>query len=68
MYDAVAIARIIRVVADAPKRMSRFGIIAYYPDSILSITRAYYEYIKLKSKQNFPPNEDEIILHAARLS
>lgn len=66
--DAVAIIRIIRAVADAPKRMARFGIIAYYPDSILSITRAYYEYIKLKSKQNFFPNEDEIILHAARCS
>lgn len=66
--DAVAISRIIRAVADAPKRMARFGIIAYYPDSVLSITRAYYEYIKLKSKQNFFPNEDEIILHAARCS
>jgi hypothetical protein len=41
--DATSIARIIRSVADAPKRMSRFGIIGYNSDSILSITRAYYQ-------------------------
>ncbi len=66
--DAIAIARVIRAVAGAPKRMARFGIIGYDSDSVLSITRAYYWYIKLKSKQNFFPNEDEIILHAARCS
>lgn len=48
--------------------MARFGIIGYDSDSVLSITRAYYWYIKLKSKQNFFSNEDEIILHAARCS
>lgn len=61
--DAVAIARIIRAVADAPKRIARFGIIAYDSDSILSITRAYYRYITLNHHLT---NEDEIILHAAR--
>lgn len=61
--DAVAIAGIIRAVASAPKRMARFGIIAYDSGSILSITRAYYLYITLN--HNFP-NEDEIILHSAR--
>lgn len=66
--DAVEIARTIRAVADSPKRMARFGIIGYDSDSVLSITRAYYRYIKLKSKQNFFPNEDEVILHAARCS
>lgn len=66
--DAIAIARVIRAVAGAPKRMARFGIIGYDSDSVLSITRAYYWYIKLKSKQNFFSNEDEIILHAARCS
>nr|DAQ85706.1 MAG TPA: Replication associated protein [Microviridae sp.] len=66
--DFVAIIRIIRSVASAPQRMARFGIINYDSDSILSITRAYYNYIKLKSKQNFYPNEDEIILHATRRS
>lgn len=63
--DSVAIARIIRVVADAPKRIARFGLIAYDSDSILSITRSYYRYIILNHKL---PNEDKIILHAARCS
>ena len=61
--DAVAIARIIRAVADAPKRMARFGIIDYDSDSILSIVRAYYQYLTLNHHLT---NEDEIILHNAR--
>lgn len=61
--DAVAIARIIRSVASAPKRMARFGIIGYDSDSILSITRAYYQYLTLNHHLT---NEDEIILHNAR--
>ena len=61
--DAVAIARIIRAVADAPKRIARFGIIGYDSDSILSISRAYYQYLTLNHHLT---NEDEIILHNAR--
>lgn len=61
--DAVAIARIIRAVSSAPKRIARFGIIGYDSDSILSITRAYYRYITLNHRLT---NEDEIILHTAR--
>lgn len=61
--DAVAIVRIIRAVADAPKRIARFGIIGYDSDSILSITRAYYQYLTLN---HHLINEDEIILHNAR--
>lgn len=61
--DAVAIARIIRAVASAPKRMARFGIIDYDSDSILSIVRAYYQYLTLNHHLT---NEDEIILHNAR--
>lgn len=61
--DAVAIARIIRAVSSAPKRMARFGIIGYDSDSILSITRAYYQYLTLNHHLT---NEDEIILHNAR--
>lgn len=61
--DAVAIARIIRAVASAPKRMARFGIIDYDSDSILSITRAYHQYLTLNHHLT---NEDEIILHNAR--
>lgn len=64
--DAIAIARIIRAVADAPKRIARFGIVAYDSDSVLSITRAYYKYLMLTN--NDLTNEDEIILHAARCS
>ena len=61
--DATAIARIIRAVASAPKRIARFGIIDYNSDSILSIVRAYYRYITLN---HCLTNEDEIILHNAR--
>ena len=61
--DAFAIARIIRAVADAPKRMARFGIIGYDSDSTLSIVRAYYQYLTLNHHLT---NEDEIILHNAR--
>lgn len=61
--DAVAIARIIRSVASAPKRIARFGIIDYDSDSILSIVRAYYQYLTLNHHLT---NEDEIILHNAR--
>ena len=61
--DATAIARIIRADASAPKRIVRFGIIDYNSDSILSIVRAYYQYITLNHHLT---NEDEIILHNAR--
>ena len=61
--DAIAIAGIIRAVADAPKRIARFGIIDYDSDSILSIVRAYYQYFTLNHHLT---NEDEIILHNAR--
>lgn len=61
--DAVAIARIIRAVADAPKRIARFGIIDYDSGSILSIVRAYYQYFTLNHHLT---NEDEIILHNVR--
>lgn len=61
--DAIAIARIIRAVADAPKRIARFGIIDYDSGSILSIVRAYYKYITLN---HILTDEDKIVLHAAR--
>lgn len=61
--DAVAIARIIRAVASAPKRMARFGIVDYDSDSILSIVRAYYRYIALN---HILTDEDKIVLHSAR--
>lgn len=61
--DAVAIARIIRAVASAPKRTARFGIVDYDSDSILSIVRAYYRYITLN---HILTDEDKIVLHSAR--
>lgn len=61
--DTAAIARIIHAVASAPERMIRFGIIDYDSDSILSITRAYYQYLTLNHHLT---NEDEIILHNVR--
>ena len=61
--DAVAIARIIRAVASAPKRMARFGFVDYDSDSILSIVRAYYRYIALN---HILTDEDKIVLHSAR--
>lgn len=61
--DAVTIARIIRAVASAPKRMARFGIIDYDSNSILSIVRAYYKYITLN---HILTDDDKIVLHNAR--
>ena len=61
--DAVAICRVIHAVSSAPKRIARFGIIDYDSDSILSIVRAYYQYLTLNHHLT---NEDEIILHNAR--
>lgn len=61
--DSVAIARIIRAVAGVPQRISRFGIIDYSLDSVLSITRAYYEYLTVN---HILKDEDKIILHECR--
>lgn len=61
--DAVAIARIVRAVADAPKRIARFGIVDYDSRSILSIVRAYYKYITLN---HILTDDDKIVLHNAR--
>lgn len=61
--DSVAIARIIRAVATVPQRISRFGIIDYDVDSILSITRSYYKYLTINS---ILKDEDKIILHECR--
>ena len=61
--DAFAIARVIRSVATAPQRMCRYGIMKYDPDSILSITRAYYKYLQVNS---ILTDEDKVLLHNAR--
>lgn len=61
--DAVAIYRVIHAVSSAPKRIARFGIVDYDSDSILSIVRAYYQYITLN---HILTDDDKIVLHNAR--
>ena len=61
--DSIAIARILRAVHSTPKRIAKFGFIAYKQDSILSLVRTYYQYLKI---QNILTDDDKIILHASR--
>lgn len=61
--DSVAIARILRAVHSTPTRIARFGFISYEQDSVLSLVRAYYRYLKCNP---ILTDDDKIILHAAR--
>ena len=61
--DSFAIARILRAVHSTPARIARFGFVDYEQDSILSLVRAYYQYLKCNS---ILTDDDKIILHAAR--
>lgn len=61
--DGVAIARILRAVHSTPKRISRFGFVDYKQDSILSLVRVYYQYLKVSP---ILTDDDKIILHASR--
>ena len=61
--DCTAIARILRAVHSTPKRIAKFGFIDYKQDSILSLVRTYYQYLKLNS---ILTDDDKIILHASR--
>lgn len=61
--DSTAIARILCAVHRTPKRIARFGFIDYKQDSVLSLVRAYYEYLKVNS---ILTDDDKIILHASR--
>lgn len=61
--DSVAITRILRAVHSTPKRISRFGFIDYDQNSVLSLVRAYYKYLKVNS---ILTDDDKIILHSAR--
>lgn len=61
--DSVAIARILRAVHRTPQRIARFGLIDYNQDSVLSLVRAYYQYLKSTS---ILTDDDKIILHNAR--
>lgn len=61
--DAIAIARILRAVHRTPQRIAKFGFIDYNQDSVLSLVRTYYKYLKV---QNILTDDDKIILHASR--
>ena len=61
--DSTTIARILFAVHRTPQRIARFGFIAYDQDSVLSLVRTYYEYLKINSVLT---DDDKIILHASR--
>lgn len=61
--DSVAIARILRAVHRTPQRIAKFGFIDYKQDSVLSLVRTYYQYLKVNS---ILTDDDKIILHSAR--
>lgn len=61
--DSTAIARVLRAVHSTPKRIAKFGFIDYNQDSILSLARTYYQYLKVNS---ILTDDDKIILHASR--
>lgn len=61
--DSVAIARILLAVHRTPQRIARFGFVDYRQGSILSLVRAYYDYLKVN---NILTDDDKIILHASR--
>lgn len=61
--DSTAIIRILRAVHSTPARIARFGFIDYEQGSVLSLVRAYYQYLKVNSILS---DNDKIILHSAR--
>lgn len=61
--DGTAIARILCAVHRTPQRIAGFGFVDYKQDSILSLVRAYYQYLKVNS---ILTDDDKIILHASR--
>lgn len=61
--DSVAIARILLAVHRTPQRIAKFGFVDYKQDSILSLVRIYYQYLKVNS---ILTDDDKIILHASR--
>lgn len=61
--DSTSIARILCAVHSTPKRIARFGFVDYKQDSILSLVRTYYQYLKVNS---ILTDDDKIILHASR--
>lgn len=62
--DSVAIARVLLAVHSTPKRIAKYGFIDYKQDSVLSLVRAYYQYLKVNPI--LTDDDDKIILHSAR--
>lgn len=61
--DSVAIARILLAVHRTPQRIAKFGFIDYKQDSVLSLVRTYYQYLKVNP---ILTDDDKIVLHSAR--
>jgi hypothetical protein len=61
--DSIAIARVLRAVHSTPKRIGKYGFISYEQNSVLSLVRTYYQYLKANS---ILTDDDKIILHSAR--
>ena len=61
--DSTSIARILLAVHRTPQRIARSGFIDYRQDSVLSLVRAYYQYLKSNS---ILTDDDKIILHTSR--
>lgn len=61
--DGTAIARILRAVHQTPQRIARFGFVRFDQESILSLVRVYYKYLKVNSTLT---DDDKIVLHASR--
>lgn len=61
--DATSIVRILLAVHRTPQRIARFGFVDYKSDSILSLVRVYYQYLKTNS---ILTDDDKIVLHSAR--
>lgn len=61
--DGTAIARILLSVHRTPQRIARFGFVDYDQNSVLSLVRTYYKYLKVNS---ILTDDDKIILHASR--
>lgn len=61
--DSSSITRILLAVHRTPQRIAKFGFVDYKQDSILSLVRTYYQYLKVNS---ILTDDDKIILHASR--
>lgn len=61
--DSTAIIRILCAVHRTSTRIAKFGFIDFKQDSILSLVRTYYQYLKCAL---ILTDDDKIILHSAR--